>query len=280
MATTYAGWVADGRPWKTARPIADLKSTLQGHGFTVYLLGDQRHQMAQPPEDHTPYSNTPWPGKQPYPSILACDIMPGGKVDWRALGQQIVADKLAGVPGTEWIKYINWTTPDGKVLQDSWQPRHYRKLSNDEGHIHISARTDFVDSAVAAGYDPVARLLGEDMALTTADGEILLKTDAIRNPSWRADSTTNPKVTWGFSAYDTWNQAYYARLAAEKSNAKLDALAAAFQALASGGTSVDTAAVIAAVDRVGDELGGELAQLRAERDELQARLAAALDPPA
>lgn len=160
--TTYAGWLADGSPVQTARCVADFAATLRGHGYTVYTLGDIRHLQADPPEDHCPYSNTPWPGVQPYPHVMALDVMPGGALDWRALGWRIVADKLAGVAGTEWIKYVNWTDAAGHCWHDKWQPGHVRTSSSDTGHIHISARTDYVNTGT--GYDPVAAILGGTMA--------------------------------------------------------------------------------------------------------------------
>ena len=176
--TTYEGWVADGRPAHQCQPGSDLLATLKKHKYTVYWLGDDSHLKADPPEDHTPYSHTPWPGSQPYPAVLAIDIMPGGDLDWRDLGARIVADKNAGKPGTEPIKYINWTDRAGNCRQDSWKPTHVQKSSTDTGHIHISFRTDYVNSHVMAGYDPVLNLPPQPVAtnrLATAinhDGRI------------------------------------------------------------------------------------------------------------
>lgn len=153
--TNYDQWVKDGKPWHASKPAADVQHTLQGHGFTVYILGDDSHLKASTPEDHTPYSHTPWPGAQPYSAVLACDIMPGGSMDWRDLGQKIYDDKMAGVHGTEPIKYMNWTDRSGNCWHDSWEPSHARRSSSDTGHIHISFRTDYVLSSLMAGYDPV-----------------------------------------------------------------------------------------------------------------------------
>jgi len=152
---TYTEWVADGSPWHASKPAADFAKTLGGHGYTVYVVGNHEHMTASTPEDHTPFSHTPWPGTQPYSAILACDIMPGGSVDWRELGRRIYEDKMANKPGTEAIKYMNWTDVAGACHHDSWQPNHVRKSSSDTGHIHISFRTDFVNSDAMAHYDPV-----------------------------------------------------------------------------------------------------------------------------
>lgn len=174
MATqAYWNWKNAGAPWSSATPIGDFSRTMRGHGYTVYVLGadDPSHLQADQPEDHCPFSQTPWPGPQPYPRVLALDIMPGGAMDWRALGEKIVADKNAGVPGTEWIKYINYEDRNGNCWHASWQPNYARRSSSDRGHIHMSGRTDYVDAHTA--YDPFnAAVGGNDMgALEGAQAE-------------------------------------------------------------------------------------------------------------
>ena len=154
--TTYQGWVNDGKPIKPAVCIADWIATLRRHGYEVGYYPDDRHLKAQPPEDHTPYSHTPWPGIQPYPYVLASDLMPPtkpGLPSLAAIGARVVADKRAGVPGTEWIKYINWTDSKGNCWHDEWEPGYRRSTSSDRGHIHVSARTDYVSKHTS--YDPV-----------------------------------------------------------------------------------------------------------------------------
>ncbi len=154
--TTYQGWVNDGKPWKNCQPINDFIATLQRHGYTgpTAGIGDQSHLTATPPEDHCPYSHTPWPGVQPYPYVMAIDIMGGEGLDLIRLGGLIFNDKNSNVPGTEPIKYMNWTDSDNNCFHDSWQPNHTRYNSSDRGHIHISFRTDYVTSNRMAIYDP------------------------------------------------------------------------------------------------------------------------------
>jgi hypothetical protein len=169
--TTYAGWVADGQPHPNAVCIDDFANKIRSYGYTVYTMGNDAHLHSIPPEDHCPFSNTAWPGAQPYPHVMALDIMPGGKMDWRDLGAKIFADKQAGVPGTEWIKYMNWTDRAGNCYHDKWMFTYSRSSSSDTGHIHISARTDYVNAHVT--YDPIAT--GDDflMALTQKQQENL-----------------------------------------------------------------------------------------------------------
>lgn len=154
VVSNYTQWVADGSPWKAAVPVDSLAKVLRGYGYTVYVLGNKAHLTANPPEDHTPYSHTPWPGSQPYPFVLAEDIMPGGKWPIDQLGAKIFADKVAGHPGLAGLKYMNWTDSAGHCWHDKWTPNHERSVSNDRGHIHLSWRTDYVRSNTP--YDPFA----------------------------------------------------------------------------------------------------------------------------
>jgi len=61
--TTYRGWLQDEQPAATARPVRDLALTLHRYGYNVGRLdviglGDERHLLAGPPQDHCPYSAT------------------------------------------------------------------------------------------------------------------------------------------------------------------------------------------------------------------------------
>lgn len=184
MATqAYYDWIRAGQPSQVARPIKAIGDRLRAHGYTVYYLGNGAHQTANTPEDHVPFSATGWPGRHPYPYVNAADIMPlaagqRSKLDGKPLPslQQLAralrADKMAEDPRTGWLKYINWE-PDGDYTgpcwHDSWQPTYARQASTDRGHIHVSGRSDFVTSAVADGYDLVARARGEDDDVTPED---------------------------------------------------------------------------------------------------------------
>ena len=172
-------WVSNGSPFRLMTPARDLRDVLRRHGYTVYDIGNQDHLEHEPPEDHTPYSETGYPGRATYGVGYAIDIMPPpagarSKVDGQPLplpslqklGAQLLADRKAGVPGIKWLKYMNWEpTRDngGPCYQDSWRPTYARRSSSDRGHIHASGLTGYDTSTIAAGYDPVARIRGEDM---------------------------------------------------------------------------------------------------------------------
>lgn len=34
--TTYAGWLADGKPFLRAQPLLDMAAMFRRHGYTVY----------------------------------------------------------------------------------------------------------------------------------------------------------------------------------------------------------------------------------------------------
>lgn len=159
----YRDWIAAGKPFTLAAPAKRLRDTLRGYGYTAYDIGNERHQLADPPEDHMPYSATGWPNRSPRWYGFALDIMPppaGSKLPTlpQLLGQ-IYADKMAGHPGVAWLKYMNWEPqgPSGPCYHDKWQPSHVRTTSGDRGHGHLSGRSDHYLTDTTGGYDPVAR---------------------------------------------------------------------------------------------------------------------------
>ncbi|MFI6266166.1 hypothetical protein [Micromonospora sp. NPDC051006] len=169
-------WIDRGSPFTLMRPARDLRDVLRRHGYTVYDIGNQSHLEHEPPEDHTPYSETGYPGQAKYGVGYAIDIMPAAagarsKVDGlplpslQQLGARLLADRNAGVPGIRWLKYMNWE-PDrnngGRCFKEAWRPTYKRTTSTDRGHIHMSGLTGYETSTVGAGYDPVTRIRGKD----------------------------------------------------------------------------------------------------------------------
>jgi len=162
----HRNWLKAGGPVSgLIRPMARMRDLLRRYGYTVYDLGNSRHLDADPPEDHTPYSETGWPRRSPRWWLHAIDIMPppprSGLPLLQQLGAQLYRDKQAGHPGVAWLKYMNWgPQSDSSAVQDSWRPDHQRSASKDAGHIHLSGRTDMTGYAGADDYDPVARIRG------------------------------------------------------------------------------------------------------------------------
>lgn len=222
----YRDWLADGQPWKFAVPIKAVGDRLRAHGYTVYYQGNDAHLKKAVPEDHTPFSATGWPGKSPYPYCMAMDIMPpdaGQKSkitgeplpSLQKLGAQLVADRKAGVDGAAFVKYINWEPErnnGGPCYQDSWRPGYARRSSTDRGHIHVSGRTDHYLSSKSAGYDLVARTLGEDDDMTPAEMTAWAKSAegkaaigaAVADAAMPAPAGSNdPDGKWLFRTYVT-----------------------------------------------------------------------------
>lgn len=167
----YYEWLAAGKPFKLAAPLVALRNLLRRYGYTVYDIGNERHQKAEPPEDHMPYSATGWPVASPRWWGFALDVMPppagSGLPTLAQLGRQIHNDRRNGVAGLAFLKYMNWEPGDGNCWHDSWQPAYARRSSSDRGHIHLSGRSDQYLTNTLGDYDPVARFrAGGDMGTT------------------------------------------------------------------------------------------------------------------
>lgn len=164
LTSQARAWENAGRPERIARPVAELATRLRRYGYTVYIIGNEKHLNAQPPEDHTPYSETGWPIPSPYGWIFALDVMPPGRgqalPDLSELGEQLAGDRHDNDPGARWLKYMNWEPAGsaGQCVHDSWQPTWRRRPSTDRGHLHLSARSDCATYSLATDYDPVARI--------------------------------------------------------------------------------------------------------------------------
>jgi hypothetical protein len=161
----HAAWIRSGQQWRLARPLAALRDRLRRYGYTVYDIGDNRHLDHIPPEDHTPYSETGWPGTTPYGWVTAIDIMPPekpGLPSLQALGGRIYADMQSGYAGVQWLKYMNWgPSSNNTAVHDRWEPTHERSSSGDAGHAHLSCRSDATAWTQGDTYDPVARARGQ-----------------------------------------------------------------------------------------------------------------------
>jgi hypothetical protein len=116
---------------------------------------------------------TGWPGKNKRWNARGLDIMPRSssyahRKENADIARQLIKDRDAGYAPAMWIKYINWTDEAGNCYHVRWtdasKPNtHTVRASSDKGHIHISGRSDVDDDARADGYDPIARMKGQDM---------------------------------------------------------------------------------------------------------------------
>jgi hypothetical protein len=160
-------WRADGSPFELMQPLAALRDRLRGMGYTVYDVGNNSHLDASPPEDHTPYSATGYPGKAKYGVGYAIDVMPpakSGLPSLQALGAALKRDADAGL--IPWLKYMNWGPVDNAhAVKDSWRAGRpaARTSSSDTGHIHGSGMTGYEDDHRWDDYDPFS---GGDMQLS------------------------------------------------------------------------------------------------------------------
>lgn len=142
----HQDWINHGKPDSgLALPLQLLANTLAAAGYTVYVYPNDAHLDAEPPEDHTYYSETGWPNRSPKWWRHAIDIMPPpsgrGLPSLTELGQRIFNARQAGQ--ITWLKYMNWPS-DGnldRAVQDRWEPNHSRGTSSDTGHIHLSSIT-------------------------------------------------------------------------------------------------------------------------------------------
>lgn len=144
MATkAYHDWVTAGRDFRLATPIAELKALARklGIGFLGDLGSDDvAHLQAAFPQDHCPFSETAWPVPLPGYVVCALDL-----VHEKGLAEALLHDAKAG--RAPWIKYMNFGFQQYHIKRD-WEP-----VSNPDGHLHISIRSDWIDRSIG-DYDP------------------------------------------------------------------------------------------------------------------------------
>jgi hypothetical protein len=281
----YKDWVKDGQPWKFARPIKAVGELLRAHGYTVYYQGNVAHLTHEPPEDHTPFSATGWPGKSPYPYCMAMDIMPpaaGQKSrltgqplpSLAVLAAQLRTDKIKGEVAAEFVKYLNWepSGPGGPCYHESWMPTYARRTSSDRGHIHVSARSDVANSVKSDGYDLVARVMGDTDTMSAADAKQGIA-DAFQAAADTTDDSTSNDTSWGRQFRESFNKTVdYATAPLYTSLANLSALVVK----ASPATPAEFAAAVAPL--INAQIGDGATP--AEVEEVVRRVFGGLDSPA
>lgn len=143
MATqAYYTWRNAGSPWRLATPIAELQTWAKANGVSILgTIGNQDHLVAEPPQDHTPFSATAWPVPLPGFVVTAIDL-----ADTNGLGQAILTQARAGK--LPWLKYVIFAN---KVYShwDNFQEGKY----NSDSHVHMSIRSDWCDTSIGT-FDP------------------------------------------------------------------------------------------------------------------------------
>lgn len=144
-SNAYYDWVAAGKPVVPAQPTREYVERLKvefpaaasKNLFSWYA--NDSHYKANPPQDHTPYSATGWPGTSPRWIVFATDVMhrPDLGVDCFELFSYWLAEAKAG--RSPWVKYIIWQAKLYDV-RNGWAP-----TNNDDhyDHVHLSFRTDY-----------------------------------------------------------------------------------------------------------------------------------------
>ena len=268
----YRDWLNAGAPYTLIRPAKAVQATLRGYGLTVYDYPNAAHLEAATPEDHTPFSVTGWPGQNKRWKARALDVMPRKGVSAAQankenadIARQLIRDRDAGYPGVMWIKYLNWTDERGTCQQERWTDsanplRRTTRSSSDRGHVHISGRSDADDDDRADTYDPIARMKGDDdMALTE---QVNWGKQFLPNPP---GSSEGPWLggTLGNQLQHIRETTYSSYVLDRLNAAAIGALTAVVErlgdALAAGGGSVDTAAMVAHIDQRLQELADQLA---------------------
>jgi hypothetical protein len=139
----YYTWLNAGKPWRLARPIAELAELAKQHPeiTLVGTIGDLSHLTDATPEDHTPFSIDEWP--ESVGEYVVCAVDFGG--DPEAIAE-MCAKALRDKPG--WLKYMIWNGPGAVGLRDVRYGWRQQSASGHTSHAHFSIRTDWIDRSI------------------------------------------------------------------------------------------------------------------------------------
>lgn len=144
MATqAYRDWIARGKPYSVARPVAETVEYAERHGIAVLgVIGNDAHLQSNNPQDHTPFSNTEWPVPIQEYIVTACDLESGAWC-W---------DFLARCRSGEltYVKYINFFNTQYSV-KNGWVG-----TPNSDYHFHMSVRSDRLNTKAIDPWAPKA----------------------------------------------------------------------------------------------------------------------------
>lgn len=151
-SNSYYEWVAAGKPLTPALPVRQTVEQLkvafpkaaQQNLFSWYA--NDAHYKAVPPQDHTPFSATGWPGTSPRWYVFATDIMDRSDlgVDCDVLFTYWIGEARAG--RMPWMKYFIWQAKIYDV-RNGWRPT---AGSDHFDHVHMSTRTDYINSGLGS----------------------------------------------------------------------------------------------------------------------------------
>lgn len=243
MATPeYREWVAAGRPWDLARPVAQVKAWAEANDVDVLgTIGNEAHLTSNFPQDHTPFSRTAWP--VPLPGFWVCAI---DLADVRGLGSLILT--MARDGELPWLKYMNHA---GRNY--AFADKFRQGSPNPDQHIHLSVFSDDLRTDIG-NFDPLS-LEDDDMELTD-------QVD-LTNPAggrWSFGNILNRdqisvQAALGYAAACGWQVQHEVVPGLKATEARLDALAEALEGIIPG---VAQACAEAAAKVTAAEVAGEL----------------------
>lgn len=143
----YYTWDAAGRPWREAVWAKETNAKLEAAFPEAVFgsIGNEAHLQAEPPQDHTPFSQTGWPVPHPYPWVNAIDVMHNrGGVDCNVLFPYWLAEAKAG--RMPWLKYMIWQAKRYDV-RNNWVPV---ASSGHFDHVHKSGLSSRVTTSIGA----------------------------------------------------------------------------------------------------------------------------------
>lgn len=201
-------------------------------------------------------------------AVRADDIMISGRVLWavcRGVDEAKRAGRLRGL--AEWFG-----STDGKTVVGWFEGHESTSDLSHLDHLHLGHWTDSVNDQAYFDelFDAMTKYLEDDM-----DAAYL---NAIAGAGARTRSLIEgdeqyeiPLAGGGTRKETNWLVRQIKQLVSSMASllAKHDALAAAFTQLAAGG-GVDAAPIVAAVDRVGTQLGTRIGELQNDVDQLTA----------
>lgn len=193
-SNSYYEWVAAGKPLTPALPVREIVNKLKAafpkaaekNLFSWYA--NDAHYQAVPPQDHTPYSATGWPGTSPRWWVLATDVMhrPDLGVDCDILFPYWLREARAG--RTPWVKYLIYQAKLYDV-RSGWVPQ---ENSDHFDHAHISTRTDYL--LKSTGSWSIVPGGGEDMLIRVKESGAIWTCDPSR--TWRRYVDAQEFSTW------------------------------------------------------------------------------------